>query len=86
MLKYMGHPLIDIGAATILAFCDTPSNRMRKISDLNDADLDKMADFISREYVVDPLKSFLTVAFPNSGYTQPAFKKILKKGSNMQDV
>jgi CRISPR-associated protein Cst1 len=31
-------------------------------------------DLISKEYVINPLKSFLTVAFPNSGFTQPAFK------------
>ncbi|NPV62805.1 MAG: type I-B CRISPR-associated protein Cas8b1/Cst1 [Methanotrichaceae archaeon] len=70
MLSYTGHPLVDVGAATILAF-----RKKTMISDLTESDLDKMADYISREYVVNPLKSFLTVAFPNSGFTQPAFEK-----------
>ncbi len=34
---------------------------------------------MARQYVVDPLKSFLTVAFPNSGFTQPAFSKTPEK-------
>jgi CRISPR-associated protein Cst1 len=74
MLRYTGHPFFDVGAATILAF-----SRKRKISELNESDLDKMADFISREYIINPLKSFLTVAFPNSGFTQPAFEKTPEK-------
>jgi CRISPR-associated protein Cst1 len=32
------------------------------------------ADYIADNYVVNPLKSFLNVAFPNAGYTQPAFE------------
>ena len=55
MLKYTGHPLFDVGAATILAFCQTSSNRNRKISDLNEADFDLIADFISKEYIINPL-------------------------------
>lgn len=70
MLKYNGHPLVDVGAATILAF-----SKKRTLSELVDSDLEKIADYISKEYVIDPLKSFLTVAFPNSGFTQPAFEK-----------
>ncbi|MFB3765494.1 MAG: type I-B CRISPR-associated protein Cas8b1/Cst1 [Methanotrichaceae archaeon] len=69
MLQYTGHPLVDVGAATILAFCGKHS-----LSSLTESDLDKIADFISKEYVINPLQSFLTVAFPNSGFTQPAFK------------
>lgn len=75
MLRYTGHPLVDVGAATILAF----SPPKRKLSDITDSDLEKMADYISKEYVVNPLKSFLTVAFPNSGFTQPAFDKTPEK-------
>jgi len=70
MLRYTGHPLVDVGAATILAY-----SSKHKLSDITDSDLEKMADYISKEYVVNPLKSFLTVAFPNSGFTQPAFEK-----------
>lgn len=66
--------MFDVGLATILAF-----REKRKISELNESDLDNVADYISREYVVNPLKSFLTVAFPNSGFTQPAFEKTPEK-------
>jgi CRISPR-associated protein Cst1 len=45
------------------------------LSKLTEKDLDKVADYIAEQYVVNPLKSFLNVAFPNSGYTQPAFEK-----------
>ena len=74
MLKYTGHPLVDVGAATIAAFV-----RKRDLASITEADLDKVADYIAKQYVVDPLKSFLNVAFPNSGFTQPAFEKTPKK-------
>ena len=70
MLEYTGHPLVDVGIATITAFADK-----RRPDELTEEDLDKIADYITREYVQDPLKSFLTVAFPNSGFTQPAYNK-----------
>jgi CRISPR-associated protein Cst1 len=69
MLQYTGHPLVDVGVATILAF-------RAKIDpeQLTDADLDAVIEFIERQYTVQPLKSFLNVAFMNSGFTQPAFE------------
>lgn len=70
MLRYTGHPLVDIGVATITAFANK-----RDPTQLTESDLDKIADYITREYTRQPLKSFLTVAFPNSGFTQPAFEK-----------
>lgn len=70
MLEYTGHPLVDVGMATILA-----SSRKYSLSKLTEKDLDGIADYIAAQYVVNPLKSFLNVAFPNSGYTQPAFEK-----------
>ena len=76
MLEYTGHPLVDVGIATIIAFVDK-----RKPDELTEADLDEVADYITREYVQDPLKSFLTVAFPNSGFTQPAYNKTPEKRS-----
>ncbi len=75
MLKYTGHPLIDVGAATILAF----SQKKRSLSALTEKDLNKVADYIAEYYVVNPLKSFLNVAFPNSGFTQPAFENDPKR-------
>ncbi len=74
MLKYTGHPLVDVGVATIAAFVNK-----RDLTSITEADLDRVADFMARQYVVDPLKSFLTVAFPNSGFTQPAFAKTPEK-------
>lgn len=74
MLKYTGHPLVDVGAATIAAFVNK-----RKWASITEADLERVADFMARQYVVEPLKSFLTVAFPNSGFTNPAFNKAPEK-------
>jgi CRISPR-associated protein Cst1 len=69
MLIYTGHPLIDVGAAAMAAFVekDDPAT-------LTDDDYQKVADFIERNYTVQPLKSFLNVAFLNSGFTQPAYE------------
>jgi len=70
MLKYTGHPLVDVGVATILAL-----SKKRKPLDVTDLDLENVAEFISKEYVINPLKSFLTIAFLNSGFSQFAFEK-----------
>lgn len=70
MLKITGHPFVDVGAATIAAFVGK-----RNLTTITAADLKKVAKFLKENYVIDPLKSFLTVAFPNSGFTNPAFEK-----------
>jgi len=71
MLKYTGHPLVDVGVATIAAFA-----RKRDPTSLTEGDLDKMADYIAREYTRPPLKSFFTVAFTvNAGFFQPGYNK-----------
>jgi CRISPR-associated protein Cst1 len=67
-VQYTTHPYVDIGLATILAFV-----RKQKPLELVDTDFAQVADYITREYVQQPLRSFLTVMFPNSGFTQPAF-------------
>lgn len=67
-MQYTNHPYVDVGIATILAFVGK-----HKPAELVDADLAQVADYITREYVRQPLRSFLTVVFPNSGFTQPAF-------------
>jgi len=69
MLKYTGHPLVDVGLASILAF----RNKIDPAT-LTDDDLVAISEFIERQYTVQPLKSFLNVAFVNSGFTQPAFE------------
>lgn len=68
-LYYTGHPLVDIGLATILAF-----RAKLNPDELTTDDLNAVADFIEHKYTVQPLKSFLNVAFMNSGFTQPAFE------------
>lgn len=74
VLRYTGHPLVDVGAATIAAFVGKVD-----LGSIAEQDLERVADFITENYVIDPLKSFLSVAFPNSGYTQPAFEKSPEK-------
>src|SRR6266581_3874796 len=66
-LHFMGHPLFDIGLATITTFVgkDDPT-------DLTMDDLDKVADYIETYYTEQPLSSFLTVSLMNSDFTQPA--------------
>lgn len=69
-LDYTGHPLLDVGLATLTAMAHKGHPRQ-----LTEADLASAAEFMKKNYVVDPLKSFLSVAFPNSGFTQPAYEK-----------
>jgi CRISPR-associated protein Cst1 len=68
-MNWTGHPYIDVGLATILAFCDK-----NQPAQLEDADLARVADWISVNYVRDPLRSFLTVAFTtNSWFFQSSY-------------
>jgi len=69
-LDYTGHPFFDVGLSTLTAFAGKKYPR-----ELNEQDLYKAADYMEKNYIMNPLKSFLTVAFPNSGFTQPAFEK-----------
>jgi CRISPR-associated protein Cst1 len=61
MLTYTGHPIADVGVATICAFCDKPDP-----SKLTRKDLLRVAEFLEREYFSGKLKAFLSVVFPNS--------------------
>lgn len=70
MIRFTGHPLVDVGVAVITHF-----NRRQRPEEVTETDLARMADYVTTEYIRQPLKSFLTVAFPNSGFTQPAFEK-----------
>lgn len=70
MLDYTGHPIFDVGLAAIVAFV----NKDRP-EELTASDLEAVSDYMAQNYVRNPLKSFLTVAFPNSGFTQPAYEK-----------
>jgi len=69
-IDYTGHPLLDVGLATLTAFA-----RKRHPRELTESDLRKAAEYMEKHYIAKPLRSFLTVVFPNSGYTQPAFEK-----------
>src|SRR5437588_10981736 len=65
----MGHPLFDIGLATITTFVGKNDP-----ADLTLDDLNKVADYIETYYTEQPLSSFLTVSLMNSDFTQPAYK------------
>ena len=60
---------MDVGAATIAAFVNKWD-----LGSVTEGDLDEVAEYAANQYVANPLKSFLNVAFPNSGFTQPAFE------------
>lgn len=68
-VTYTGHPFIDIGFATMTAFVNK-----RQFADLTADDFHKVADDIETNYVRQPLRSFLTVAFTsNAWFAQSAF-------------
>ncbi len=69
-LDYTGHPFYDVGLATLTAFA-----RKRHPAELDADDLRAAAEYMRDNYTVNPLKSFLTVSFPNSGFTNPAYEK-----------
>lgn len=68
MLSFSGHLYHDIGVATITAFAGKEHP-----NEVTEDDLQKVADYAQRQYLLQPLRSFLTVVFPNSGFTQPAY-------------
>src|SRR5712691_1420760 len=74
MLQYTGHPLLDVGVATVAAF-----SRKSDPATLTDTDLGKVADYIEVNYTVQPLASFLTVSLMNSDFTQPAYKDNIER-------
>ncbi|WP_069802429.1 type I-B CRISPR-associated protein Cas8b1/Cst1 [Thermogemmatispora onikobensis] len=68
-LDYTGHPLFDIGLAVVVCLAEKHAP-----AELMEDDLSRAANFIEEHYTQPPLTSFLTVAFPNSGFTNPAFQ------------
>ncbi|NLY53164.1 MAG: type I-B CRISPR-associated protein Cas8b1/Cst1 [Firmicutes bacterium] len=74
MLQYTGHPFIDIGIATIVAFASKTHPQQLELEDL-----DAIADYLEECYTQQPMTSFLSVVFPNSGFTQPAYNKLPQK-------
>ena len=69
-LSYTGHPFVDVGLATMMAFVGK-----QRPEELVSDDLKSIAAYMKEMYVQDPLRSFFTVVFPNSGFTQPAYAK-----------
>jgi CRISPR-associated protein Cst1 len=68
-LTFTGHPLVDVGVATITAFAGKSDP-----AEVAEADLEDVVNFIMANYVRDPLKSFLTVAFTsNAWFCQDAY-------------
>lgn len=74
-LEYTGHPLVDVGIATIVAYSgkDNPD-------ELTEADLEKVADYMHQLYTDPVFTGFISITFTiNAGFTQPGFKKTPEK-------
>ena len=65
MMSFTGHPLVDVGIATIMAL----SNKQHP-ADLTEDDLQEAGDFLKRMYFDDTWRGALSVIFQNSAYTQ----------------
>ncbi|GAB4477661.1 MAG: CRISPR-associated protein Cst1 [Anaerolineales bacterium] len=75
MLKFCGHPFVDVGLATIIAFCGKDSPEELEISDLK-----TIANYLAEVYVDPCMTGYLSIVFTmNSGYTQPGFSKTPEK-------
>jgi len=63
VLKYTGHPFIDIGIAAITAFANK-----RHPEQLTPNDLEAVATYIEKNYVRPPLRGFLTMVFTTNAW------------------
>ncbi len=69
MLKYTGHPFVDVGVAAITAFVNK-----RQPQGITPDDLDRVVAYIENNYVRSPLRGHLTMAFTsNAWFIQDAF-------------
>lgn len=76
MLRYTGHPFVDVGVAAITAFVGKG-----KPQEITYKDLDQVAGYLKNAYVnLKGVQGQLTTLFPNSGFTQAAFKQEQKSG------
>lgn len=66
LLWFTGHPIADVGVATATAFA-----RRSRPEEIGLTDLEKLADYMAREYFSGKLLSYLTCVFPNSAYVNP---------------
>ncbi len=78
-LRYTGHPIADVGVATICAFCEKPDPGA-----LTQDDLRKISRFMEREYFSGKLLSYLTCVFVNSAYVNPTVGDAKKKDYKRQ--
>jgi CRISPR-associated protein Cst1 len=66
VFRYTGHPIADVGVATICAFSEKNDP-----AELTCEDLANAAGFLAREYFSGKLLSYLSCVFPNSAYVNP---------------
>lgn len=69
LLKWTGHPLADVGVATLCAMAGKSDP-----SELTLADLDKAGKEIKAAYTDSIFVSYLSCVFPNSAYVNPTMK------------
>jgi len=74
MLNWTGHPLVDVGIATLCAM-----GRKSDPIDLTLEDLDAAADRMSEYYFSGLMTSYLTCVFMNSAYVQPNMSEEKRK-------
>jgi CRISPR-associated protein Cst1 len=68
MLKYTGHPFVDVGLAAILA-----NSGKKNLESLVEDDFENIATYMEENYNKEPLRSYLTSVFMNSAYTNFAY-------------
>ncbi len=69
LLFYTGHPLVDVGVATIVAFANKYSPE-----ELTDEDVDNVMNYILIHYTTLAIKNYISAAFTqNSAYLQPSY-------------
>lgn len=81
MLRYTGHPIVDVGVATVAAFCDKPDP-----GTLTPEDLEKTARFLEREYFSGKLLPYLSCIFPNAAYVQPGAQPDAKVAMSREKI
>ncbi|MFN3308444.1 MAG: type I-B CRISPR-associated protein Cas8b1/Cst1, partial [Anaerolineales bacterium] len=75
MLKFCGHPFVDVGLAAITAFCEKELPEQLEIADLR-----KVADYLAELYVDPCMTGYLSIVFTmNAGYTQASFSQTPEK-------
>lgn len=65
MLRFTGHPIADVGVATILVF-----SGKTEPEDLTPRDLEAVGRYLLQHYTRPWLNPYLSCLFPNSGYFQ----------------